>query len=125
MRYQRERDILRKGYQVLAREAHPDKGGTAEQMILLNAARDRMLGWIESAEQNVSWPPADNPGPRTPNPEARVSIPYPQPPMSPVEFLNYARREMQKDPVGASLVEIIDTLAKSFTKRKWTRRKRM
>jgi DnaJ-class molecular chaperone len=38
-----QREAIQRHYRILASSAHPDKGGTAERMAELNAARDEAL----------------------------------------------------------------------------------
>jgi hypothetical protein len=41
-------DLIDAGYKGLAMELHPDKGGTAEQMVTLNKARERLARAVAS-----------------------------------------------------------------------------
>ena len=42
-----EKKIIKAGYTKLAERCHPDHGGKAEEMIALNAARDRLVACLE------------------------------------------------------------------------------
>ena len=42
-----EKQIIAAGYRQLAKKAHPDHHGTAEEMIALNAARDRLIECVD------------------------------------------------------------------------------
>ena len=44
-------ELIDAGYKALAKEAHPDKGGTAEQMERLNSVRDR----LRTAAASMEW----------------------------------------------------------------------
>ena len=37
------KDIIKAGHRLLAQKRHPDKGGSTQQMIKLNRARDYLL----------------------------------------------------------------------------------
>ena len=43
-----EKKIIKAGYTKLAERCHPDHGGKAEDMIALNAARDRLVASLEA-----------------------------------------------------------------------------
>jgi hypothetical protein len=47
-------DLIDAGYKGPAIELHPDKGGTAEQMVMLHRARER----LRNAAASLSWGPA-------------------------------------------------------------------
>lgn len=113
MAWELERDIISAGYRQLAKKMHPDKGGTAAGMVRLNAARDRlkaMLAWGEGQRPGIA--PQETAGVTTPQPPANAPQPYK--PMAPSEFLQYVRTEMNKDPLSAGIL----TLVENFVTRK-------
>lgn len=49
-----EQQIVKAGYRQLAKKLHPDRGGTAAQMVALNAARDHLLHLAGNSGSSLS-----------------------------------------------------------------------
>jgi hypothetical protein len=83
-------------------------------MVKLNAARDMLKALVAGAQDS----PLDTPEASRAH-AVHYQTPRPYQPMTPADFLQYVRREMNKDPLSAGLLTIID----NFVARKAGRRK--
>ena len=99
-----QKQIIAAGYKQLAKKAHPDHHGTAEEMIALNAARDRLLDLIRIPGDNIHAAP-----PRYVNPSG------PQPPRTVAEVIERAR---EIDPTIGVLFDIAEILIQKPPKRR-------
>ena len=102
-----ELQIIAAGYRQLSKKLHPDHGGTAEQMIQLNAARDRLKALLYASMDN----PSNQPGAVSNQHEAA-----PPAPTAAKEFLRQFREEVERNPI-AGIVTILERLTRPAKRR--------
>jgi hypothetical protein len=114
MAWELEREIISQGYRQLSKKLHPDKGGTAAGMISLNAARDTLKALVYAAMDVPAGQPVRFQYSRPIAPQTRPSV-------TPADFVQYFRQQMQRDPVTAGVLTILENfVAKKAKARKGT-----
>ena len=104
MAWELEREIISQGYRQLSKKLHPDKGGTAAGMISLNAARDTLKALVYAAMDAPAGQPVrfqDHQPATTRAPQSRTSV-------TPADFVQYFREQMQRDPITAGVLTILE-----------------
>jgi hypothetical protein len=109
-----EKQIISAGYKQLSKRAHPDKGGTSEQMVKLNAARDRLKALIAGAESS----PLDNPQ------AARAQAQPGAKPVTLIDLNEFLRQTCAADPFASSLFNAFEEFTRSYSKAKRARPRR-
>jgi curved DNA-binding protein CbpA len=99
-----EREIISQGYRQLSKKMHPDKGGTAAEMISLNAARDMLKALVYAAMDA----PAGQPVRFQDHQPATTRPPQPRASVTPADFVQYVRQQMQRDPLTAGVLTILE-----------------
>jgi hypothetical protein len=113
MTWDLEQAIVSAGFRVLAKQSHPDKGGTTAQMTALNAARERLKALIGYAQQSFD---AQTQAVPHYNDGRAVAVPtHPAPPQTIADFITFFR-EHAPDPVTASIFDLVREFAKDFTR---------
>jgi hypothetical protein len=129
--------IISAGYRRLAVRLHPDKGGNAEDMAALNAARDRLLRLARVSDEEFAMGVGtyDPPQPQPARQKAEVKIPNSvvMPPWWPVnattqrrptpnDLLEMLRATCSNDPMASALFNAVEAFAKGFTNFKQQRK---